>query len=56
MRGMLPIDLNVVFYMGLYPFTYSIGISAATIIAQRKKIEGKGLVSNGLKSLSKAAI
>jgi oligoendopeptidase F len=31
------------YYMGLYPFTYSIGMSAATIIAQRIKIEGKGI-------------
>lgn len=28
------------YYMGLYPFTYSVGISAATIIAQRIKSEG----------------
>jgi oligoendopeptidase F len=28
------------YYMGLYPFTYSVGISAATVIAQRIKAEG----------------
>lgn len=31
------------YYMGLYPFTYSVGISAATIIAQRIKTEGIGI-------------
>ncbi|MGM7719297.1 M3 family metallopeptidase [Metabacillus sp. Hm71] len=31
------------YYMGLYPFTYSVGISAATIISQRIKKEGKGI-------------
>ncbi|MEH7344570.1 M3 family metallopeptidase [Bacillus sp. JJ1532] len=28
------------YYMGLYPFTYSVGITASTIIAQRIKTEG----------------
>lgn len=31
------------YYMGLYPFTYSVGISAATIIAQRIKSEGRAV-------------
>jgi oligoendopeptidase F len=28
------------YYMGLYPYTYSVGISASTVIAQRIKAEG----------------
>ncbi len=31
------------YYMGLYPFTYSVGISASAIIAQRIKSEGQSV-------------
>lgn len=31
------------YYMGLYPFTYSVGMSASTVIAERMKTEGLNL-------------
>ncbi|WP_066291743.1 M3 family metallopeptidase [Bacillus sp. FJAT-29937] len=31
------------YYMGLYPFTYSVGISASTLVAQRIKAEGQSV-------------